>query len=1017
MSKTNTSLRTALFLGAATAAALSLSTAAFAQNVETVVVTGTLIQGNANLVSPITVLDSATLDKSGLSTIEGALQNSIINNGPAVTNSWTANGNFAQGASGASLRGLSTNSTLVLFDGMRAAYYPLADDGVRNFVDLNTIPDDIVERVEILRDGASSSYGADAIAGVVNVITKKEFQGLSARAEGGISDRSDAAAERFSVTAGVGDLGKDHVNIYVSANYYHSDKLNAADRPYPFNTYDWTGVCYEGTCGANGVRNGIAANGTFAGVSTGANFLVKPYVLNASGQPTVAIAGGKWQSETTGCPGGGTSVALTVAQQGATSPASVCQYDVRKLWGVINPMITRFGLSTHGAFVLPSAVEGWIEFNFLQDEVSYPHNPGTFYGNMPTGIFYPRFSTSVNYGGSAPPAPGSAQLFLPAYVCPQRVNCTAANGVLNPNNPFAATIDPISGQHESARLIGTDVTHRMKDETRDRSYRMAGGLSGSVFDDWKWNIGVTAMHTDLLRKADNYVYMQHLLDVIADGTYNFRDASQNNTPLAQLGGQTANQYLYPEDVGNATSDEAQFQATLQAPLAKLPGGDLTVAIGTSFAYEAVDAPSFNSDVNGPTQRWSVQNAFGTRGSRDVYSAFFEISAPVIEEIVLNASGRYDSYSSGQKIFTPKLGIWAKPFETLTLKGTYSEGFRIPSFAEANALPTTGYVTNTSILFNNTFLAPYGCTVATFSACPVYIKSGSYGLTTTANPNLDPEHSRSWVMDVTWQPFEELTLTTTYYNIKKSNAIAQLNCGAALTAYYSNAAIPAGCTIVPDALDPSFTAAGTRPRVAFLEAPFVNADAVRTSGFDFGVTYDSDLQPVEEYLGVADSLGAVHVTSSAQATFIQNLDTKFADGHIERYDGTLGNNNLTAGTGTQKWRGMWQTTFTGGIYEFTSTLNWISGYNLSAMDQGTGYRDCGLTDGAVPCRINDYFTWDVNAQAHVTDNVAVYLTVNNVLDNMPPVDTVATYALTGYNVVVAGDGILGRYLKFGVKLDY
>ena len=116
---------------------------------ETVVVPGTLILGNVNITSPLTVVTTNVMDQEGRTTIEDALQSSPLVNGPQVTNSWTANGNFAQGASGASLRGLTTNSTLVLFDGMRAAYYPLADDGERNFVDLNTIPNDIVDRVEI----------------------------------------------------------------------------------------------------------------------------------------------------------------------------------------------------------------------------------------------------------------------------------------------------------------------------------------------------------------------------------------------------------------------------------------------------------------------------------------------------------------------------------------------------------------------------------------------------------------------------------------------------------------------------------------------------------------------------------------------------------------------------------------------------------------------------------------------------------------------------------------------------
>ena len=140
-----------------------------------IVVTGSILR-RATSPSPITRLTAETLDRRGVSTVQDAIQTLASNNGPALTNSFTANGAFASGASAVSLRGLSTNSTLVLFDGLRAAYYPLADDGSRNFVDLNTIPDDIVERIDVLRDGASASYGADAIAGVVNIITKKEFK-------------------------------------------------------------------------------------------------------------------------------------------------------------------------------------------------------------------------------------------------------------------------------------------------------------------------------------------------------------------------------------------------------------------------------------------------------------------------------------------------------------------------------------------------------------------------------------------------------------------------------------------------------------------------------------------------------------------------------------------------------------------------------------------------------------------------------------------------------------------------
>lgn len=172
--------------GAPGTAAQQDNAAADAEGDQTIVVTGSILRRtDTETPSPVTTVTTENLEQRGISTVQEGLQTLASNNGPALTNSFSANGAFAAGASAVSLRGLSTNSTLVLFDGMRAAYYPLADDGTRNFVDLNTIPDDIIERVEVLRDGASSSYGADAIAGVVNVITKRQVTGVTGRAEAG----------------------------------------------------------------------------------------------------------------------------------------------------------------------------------------------------------------------------------------------------------------------------------------------------------------------------------------------------------------------------------------------------------------------------------------------------------------------------------------------------------------------------------------------------------------------------------------------------------------------------------------------------------------------------------------------------------------------------------------------------------------------------------------------------------------------------------------------------------------
>jgi len=966
-----------------------------------IVITGTMFKGANDTPSPVTTITTENLDKRGVSTIQDALQTLASNNGPALTNSFSANGAFAGGASAVSLRGLSTNSTLVLFDGLRAAYYPLADDGSRNFVDLNTIPDDIVDRIEVLRDGASSTYGADAIAGVVNIITKRSVKGVMGRAEGGITERGDAGQYRLTLTAGVGDLDEQGFNAYLSGFYYKQNALMNRDRGFPYNTDDHRSICFEGTCGPNGVVGGLNAAGTYSGgTPTSSIFYARPY----DATNTTAVAGGIYRplQNVNSCPG--TLYNLTAADRAvaanATAPNTICQADYTNLYGTISPNIERFGVSGRVTAKLSSSIEAYAEVNFLQSQVSYTGFPATMRGTANTGIFYPQFSTSTNPGGAI--AAGSGIIALPIYVCSRAAGqqavmingvaqipgCNAGNGVLNPNNPFAA-----SGQ--VARIVGRDLSEVTQNMTRNQAFRIALGFKGDLFEGWSFNVDATAMHDKLLRRTDGYVYIQHLLDVIADGTYNFTNPSA--TP------QSVKDYLTPVQDVNATSDQYQFQASVAGKLAELPGGALQLGFGGSVRYEAVDSPSGNSDANGPAQRYFTLNAFGTKGHRYIESLFAELDAPILDVLDINASGRYDKYSSGQDAFSPKVGFKLTPIRQITLRGTYSRGFRIPSFGEANALPTTGFVSVSASQFNDTFLAPYNCTVATFNSCPQYIRAASYGQTTLASPNLQPEKSRSFTGGIKLNPVKNVEITVDYYNIKKTNAITSPSNAPALAAYYNNTPIPAGYTVVPGTPDPN-TPLG-RPVIGFIQSQLINADTIETSGLDFTVDTNFDF-------------GFVKWNSSAEASVILLLqaDLTKSGGGIERYDGTLGNFNLTAGSGTPKWHGSWQNSFDFGKIAVTGTVNYFGGYDLSAMDQGTGYKDCGLSDGTVPCRVKALITFDLNAQFKVNDKFTFYVNAINLFDKMPPIDPV-TYGANYYNPVQGGTAIYGRLFKAGAKFAF
>jgi iron complex outermembrane receptor protein len=523
---------------------------------------------------PITSLFSQDLQSRGSTTIADAVSSLSNNNAGNLPTSFSANDAFDSGASGASsassasLRGLTMSSTLVLFDGLRAAYFPLADDDTRNFVDLNTIPYALVDRVEML------------------------------------------------------------------ARY-----------------------------------------------------------------------------------------------------------------AIISPKQERLGGTAHFTARLGDKSEAYAAFTYYQSRVGYSSAPSNVLNYTPPGATGQIFDTRA--GTDTP-------LTLPVYICARgtTVACTAANGQLNPNNPFAAL-----GQGAQIRYQLADIpTYNM---TLSRTFRGAAGMTAN-FSGFDFRAEATAMRTNLTATQTGQIFVQHLLDVIADGSYNFVDPSLNT--------QTTRDYLTPVSVTKSHSELYQAQASLQHNLFELPGGSALLAVGAAIRYEAINNPSANPDSNGSTQRYFNINAVGAIGHRTVYSAYFESDFPVLRSLDLNVSGRYDKYSSGQKNFSPKVSAKFSPARFLTVRGSYSRGFRIPSFSESNGLPTTGFITvNAPDAFN----AAHGNNG--------YGQNYGLGLTNVGTPGLKPEKSRNITAGVVFQPARWLDLTVDYYNIRKTNVITGADYSVALNA--------------------------------------------------------------------------------------------------------------------------------------------------------------------------------------------------------------------------------------------
>lgn len=945
-------------------------------SVTEVVVTGSIIRRkNASSISPVTVLSSDDLEKRGVTTVEAAVQSLAANNSGALPNSFTANGAFAAGASAASLRGLSTSSTLTLFDGLRGAYYPLADDGSRNFVDLNSIPDAIIDRIEVLQDGASSTYGADAIGGVINIITKKQIKGLHFSLSAGTSEKGGGDKKNASVAWGKGDLGTDGFNFYLAGEYQKDSELRNSQRGYPYNTSDLSKLCSTDwtttpKCGLDSISNDVL-NGVYQGVGTFTTVaLVRPY--NA----TNTTAKGLYQniSSNVVCPQGQTSHTLTQpeldaykAQFGSAATiaagTTVCQIDTKKLYGIIMPQDTRFSLSGRVTKRFSDGSEAWLEANYYQNKTLYTATPATIRASAPPALGVSRYiSTSIA---------------LPVYVCAARVNCNATNGTLNPNNPFAA-------QGNVARILYYANDIERSNATDSKTYRLAGGIKGTLWDDWKYEANFVSTGSDLVLTKKGYVYIQHMLDVIADGTYNFVDPSKNS--------QAVRDYLTPTSIQKTSSWLNMAQFDLSKGLFELPGGQVQMGLSASARGEGVMDPSANSFAGGPTEGYFIINSFYSRGKRTVLSGAAEFDLPVLPKLDVNLSARYDNYSTGQNAVSPKIGARWKATDILTFRGTYSNGFRIPSIAEQNSAKT-GYVT---VSAPASFIAAHGGNT--------YGKSYSLGVTTIGNPNLQPEKSTNTLLGFVLTPNKDFSFSMDYFNIQKNKVIAPGKYSNAVAAYYAGTPIPAGFTIIPDVADPNFPNA--QPRIGFVLTPFDNQNRQVVSGFDYNASLRTSLLD-----------GKIQWTSTATATYIGKFNQIYADGSVDHYAGSSGPYDPTADSGTPKLRGNWQNTFKMGKTTLSATAYYTSGYSGTAEDAGDTLGDCATSSVVtVVCNVKSFVYFDAHADYAVTPNYTVTLDVSNLFGTKAPLDT-TTYGGYNYNPAWGGAGVIGRYWRVGVKGNF
>ncbi|WP_174292970.1 TonB-dependent receptor plug domain-containing protein [Sphingomonas bacterium] len=953
-----------------------------------VVVTGTLFRSATTTASPVTVLTADNIAKAGVTNITDAVRSVAADGAGSIGNAFTSG--FSAGGAAISLRNLGVSSTVVLVDGLRSTNFPLNDDGHNSYTDLNSIPIVNVQQVQVLKDGASSLYGADAIGGVVNIITRKQMRGLEVGAESGVSDKGDGQKYRAHLLAGYGDYESQGFNVYIGGDYERDGNITEKSRGFPFNTIDLKRI--------GGIDNNRADDTLTTATPNAVVTRVTQTDLNnpLAGTVTNATTPAIFNSLTplANCPYG------TFSENTAARVGTACAHNLQSEYLDILPFQERYDAVGRVSLRINSNVEAYVAASYSRDRVEI--------NSIPRGI-----RQTQAFGGSPATATSNPGIVLPVYVCSAGINCsTAADRRLDPYNPYAAAYaaNPAAGAARIYYLFG-DV--RSGSTRINEVYRISGGLKGHFGDSWSWNVDAAYSRDNLNLTSYGNPYLPGLVQAINTGAYNFIDPSQNSAAVRAM--------VTPDANARSHSSEATLDASISRALFTLPGGDARLAIGGQFRRETLTNNSLNPNLNFPGL--TTAQAYG---ARSVAAGFFEVDLPVFDLLDVDVSGRYDHYSTNIGRFSPKVTAKFTPVKGVAIRGTYSEGFRAPTFAESGPLSSySGFVGYT----------PDAGFRAAHPANASYTVAYQLGRGFTGNPQIQPEIARSFTAGAVFDPVSWLTLTADYFHVKKSNLIVTGPLvSQAINAYYSvegqtfasaAAAQTAACAAVAatgqgyscnvvDGADPF--APNALPRLLVLNAPYVNSAYEIIAGLDFGanarVPITSSIR-FDSRLDLQDTL---------------NYDLHPTGAPVQSYAGTVGPEDLSSGGGTPRWRGTWQNTISVGKFALTGTTYFVGQMRAVAADQATSvngdtscataaiYKDAN--GGSSFCTIHSFIYTDVNLTVTVNDRFQFFGTVGNIAGAHAPLFANTAYtSQTNYLASWHTAGLIGRTFRAGANIKF
>ncbi len=615
--------------GAALACALAAVPAA-AQTVERVEITGSAIKRiDAETALPVQVLTREEIERTGAANVEQLLQTVSAMASSGANMSSTASGATTGGISSVSLRGLTSLRTLVLVNGRRLAPYGIGFTNDSVSVDVNSIPVAAIERVEVLKDGASALYGSDAIAGVVNFILRKDYRGAEIGLSAGTSTQGGGGVRRASGAWGAGDLATDGWQLMALASYQKEDALFGRDRPFASVGYN-VDALNDTSSGNTFPANIAAADGSFGAVNpTRASGCVAPYSFV---DPLL-------------------------------SP-NACRFDPAQMVTLL-PATERTSLFAAGRVRLGADLEGYAE-------LSYNRNSAR---------------TVVQ------PVPISDQFTLPANnplynLDPYRVpgGISTSTIILTPASAYYPTafVTGLTGGATPDLLVRYRAAVNGNRDITDiaESPRAVLGVKGSAAG---WDFDTTLLHSgSKVREQvnDGWPILSRLMPLLNSGRVNFFGP---NTADVDAEIRATN---FTGDSYKVQTSLTSLSAKGAHDLVDLPGGMASFAVGAEVRQEKYRFTPSPELEQGDIAGYGGNFAFVDR-SRTVGALYGEVTLPLAKGLEADLAVRYDRYQGVGNSTTPKASLRWQPIEQLVLRGAVGRGFRAPSLADLFAPTTTG----------------------------------------------------------------------------------------------------------------------------------------------------------------------------------------------------------------------------------------------------------------------------------------------------------------------------------------